>query len=90
MIDIFGWVGAVLLAGCGIPQAILCWKQGHAKGIDSIFLWMWFIGEILTFSYIIASSGGWPLILNYTANTFMVLLILRYKYFPRPYSIGLN
>lgn len=80
--ELVGWVGAILLAGCGVPQALLCFKQGHSRGISSMFLWMWFLGEIFTFSYIIYSKGGWPLIVNYTANTIMVLLILRYKYFP--------
>jgi len=83
MIELFGWAGSILLGICGIPQAVQCLKQGHSDGINAWFMWMWFIGEAMTFLYIAVEQGWGPLILNYTINTCVICIIVWYRYFPR-------
>ena len=86
MIELAGWLGAAFFAFCGLPQAILCYKQGHAEGVSELFLWMWFIGEVLTFYYVLETSAGLPLLANYVFNFMILLFVMRYKYMPRAYE----
>lgn len=72
----------MMLAACGIPQAIQCIRQGHADGISAPFLWLWIGGELFTVAYIVADAN-WPLVVNYATNGAVVLVILKYKYIPR-------
>lgn len=81
MIEIVGWLGSVFLALCGLPQAIQCWRDGHANGISSSFLALWTSGEILAAAYVI-HLGNAPLIVNYLINIISCLVILRYKLKP--------
>ena len=76
MFDLIGWVGSLLLAFCGLPQAIQSVKSGDSNGINSGFIWAWFIGELMTLIYIIPEFK-WPLIFNYTANIIFILIIDR-------------
>jgi uncharacterized protein with PQ loop repeat len=77
LIGIAGWCGAVLLAFCGLPQAIKTWRSGSFKDGSWLFLAMWGVGEVLTLVYVLGqnmSSGQmqWPLLLNYTMNMAIV------------------
>ena len=81
-LELIGWIGSILFAICGLPQAISCYKSGNANGIDWLFLMAWLGGEILTLIYVWPRSD-WPLITNYTINLIFVLIIFRYKMFPR-------
>jgi uncharacterized protein with PQ loop repeat len=84
MIDLtlIGYIGGILLAICGAPQAYLSYKQGHSDGISILFLLMWSLGEIFTLIYIIPKIDI-PLLLNYTSNLVFLLIIWRYKIFRR-------
>jgi uncharacterized protein with PQ loop repeat len=82
MLEILGYIGAVCLAFSPIPQAYLCWHQGHAKGISSLMLWTWLTGEISMLIYT-APLCDIPLTSIYAMNTILVIITLRYKYFPR-------
>jgi uncharacterized protein with PQ loop repeat len=78
--EIIGYVGAGLLALCALPQAIASFKQGHSRGIDSLFLWTWFIGEVLLLAYTADQTGPrGPLFWNYWLNTILVGTILVFK-----------
>lgn len=80
---LLGWLGAVFLAFCGMPQAIKSVKDGHAYGLDRKFLLLWTGGEIFT---LIAVLGDIPvkyLIFNYGMNLIFLLVIWFYKIFPR-------
>lgn len=83
--EILGWLGGMLLAFCGLPQALKCYRTGHAYGVDTLFAWMWMIGEILCLLYVIGwiAPLSWPLIANYFLNIVLVAVILKYKYLPR-------
>jgi len=81
-IETMGWIGSVLFAVCGLPQAVECIKKGNAHGMTWSFLILWFLGEVFTLPYII-NSGQLPLLFNYTLNFCFVVVILYYKIKPR-------
>ena len=85
MVEVIGWIASLLFALCGVPQAIACYRQGHAEGISKLFMWTWFVAEILMQDKVL-SNHGWdmPLLVNYWFNTIVVGIILKYVYFPKP------
>ena len=81
--EVIGWIGAILFALCGIPQAWKAYKDGHSDGLSWSFLLMWFGGEVLTIAYVLTKSDVAPLLLNYILNLVCLLTMLNYKIFPR-------
>lgn len=83
MIEFLGWAGGVLLALCGAPLAINAVLKGK-DDTNRVFLWSWYIGEILTISYIHIKHGfDYPLLFNYGMNILFITAILYYNYFNR-------
>jgi len=82
MFEVIGWLGAVFLAICGVPQAFKSYKEGNSYGLSWIFILLWFFGEVLILIYILPNMMI-PLILNYSLNIIIVMIILWYKCFPR-------
>lgn len=80
--ETIGWIGSILLAFCGLPQAWESYKTKSSAGLTWGFLIMWGVGEIFTIVYIIP-KWHWPLIFNYTANIIFVSIIVYYKIKPR-------
>jgi len=80
--EIIGWIGSILFAICGLPQAIECHKAGHSRGLSWIFLLCWFFGEIFTIIYIFPKMDM-PLLFNYVLNMVFLLVMLYYKIKPR-------
>ena len=78
MIDNIGWIGSILLAFCGLPQAIESYKTKSSEGLTWGFIGMWFIGEIMTIIYILPQMVL-PLLFNYTANVIFLSIIIYYK-----------
>jgi uncharacterized protein with PQ loop repeat len=76
--EYIGWIGSILLAFCGLPQAIESYKTKNSDGLTWGFLGMWGMGEIFTIIYILP-KWHWPLIFNYTANIIFIGIILYYK-----------
>jgi len=70
------YIGAICFALCALPQVVACVKQGHAKGLDPIFLGLWTLGEALL---LIAYYQHPPLVLNYGFNLLCLIVIWRYK-----------
>lgn len=85
MISVIGWIGSILLALCGLPQAYYCWKNKNANGVNGLFLAMWSIGEVFGAIYVL-SLGDAPLITNYLINLFSCAVIVRYKIWPEDYN----
>ena len=79
--DNIGWIGSILLAFCGLPQAIESYKTKSSAGLTWGFLLMWGLGEVFTIVYIIP-KWHWPLIFNYTANIIFISIITYYKIRP--------
>lgn len=80
--EFVGWLGAVLFAICGLPQAIQCAKDGHARGLNWFFLLAWLGGEVLTIAYVLPKMDI-PLLANYFVNLIFLLIMLRYKIWER-------
>lgn len=80
--EYIGWIGSILLAFCGLPQAIESYKTKNSDGLTWGFLIMWGVGELFTIVYIIP-KWHWPLIFNYTANIIFISIILYYKIKPK-------
>jgi uncharacterized protein with PQ loop repeat len=80
--EYIGWIGSILLAFCGLPQAIESYKTKNSDGLTWGFLGMWGMGEIFTIIYILP-KWHWPLIFNYTANIIFIAIILYYKIKPK-------
>lgn len=80
--EIIGWLGSILLAFCGLPQAIESYRTKSSEGLTWGFLFMWFVGEILTIIYILPQMVL-PLIFNYTANIIFLSIIIYYKINPK-------
>lgn len=74
-----GWIGAALLAICGLPQAYISYKTKSAKGISWIFLLLWGSGEVLTFLYVLPRQDVLPLVWNYGLNIVFISVILFFK-----------
>ena len=76
-----GWIGSILLAFCGLPQAIESYKTKSSAGLTWGFLFMWFVGELCTFAYILPKMDL-PLMFNYGANIIFLIIIIFYKIKP--------
>ena len=75
-----GWVGSILFALCGLPQAIQSIQDGHSNGIAWGFLLMWLGGEVLTLYYVWQKDEKLaPLLFNYSLNLIFLVVIIFYK-----------
>jgi hypothetical protein len=83
MVEFIGYTAGVLFALCGAPLAYHAFKMGKSYEPLS-FLYMWFIAEILMTIYVLETVGfDGPLFLNYTFNIIFIMIVLKYKHFPR-------
>lgn len=80
--EVFGWISSICLGICALPQAIKCYRQGHAEGIDYMFLGLWTLGEIAGIIYVIYINSL-PLIVNYSFNLVLLSIIIKYILYPR-------
>lgn len=76
LITLVGWVGAGLLTACGLPQLYKTWKSKDTSGLSLTMLITWFFGIVLTNIYVIFQAFSWPLVFNYSFNTFVVGAII--------------
>jgi uncharacterized protein with PQ loop repeat len=80
--EIFGWLGSICLAICGIPQAWQSFKDKHSHGISWGFVLLWAFGEIFALAYVY-DKLDLPLLLNYTTNILILGVILYFKINPK-------
>lgn len=78
--ETIGWIGSICFAICGLPLAIQCYKDKHASGVNNAFLALWFTGEVCTLIYSLHLQK-YPLILNYTGNLILLLIVIYYKFY---------
>lgn len=83
LIDLLGAAGGILLAFCAAPQAIKAIKDKHSNGLSHGLIWLWLLGELFMFIYIILKYIDYWLILNYGMNLIFISIITYYKYFPK-------
>lgn len=78
-----GWIGNLLFAVSAVPQAWLSFKQGHSEGLSTGLLSMWFSGEGIAIIFGLYEEVPVQLMANYIFNFGCLLIIIRYKMFPR-------
>lgn len=81
-----GWIGAICFALCGSPQALKSYKDGHSNGLDCKFLLMWTVGEVFTLIAVVKDAPLKYLIYNYAANLIFLVIMWKYKIWPRKVS----
>lgn len=86
MFEVIGWLGSILFSMCAVPQVWQCYRQKHADGLSWTFLLMWLTGEVLTAVYVWPTQQ-YPLLANYFFNGVCLLVILRYRMWPRSYLV---
>lgn len=84
MTFIIGILGGLLLAACGIPQAVKTLKDGHAKGLSLNFMLM-LIGGIFLMGLYIFLQHGWDWVIHgeYAISISVWAISLYYYFFPR-------
>lgn len=93
LIETIGWTGNIIFAICGLPQVIKTFRSKSANDLSELFLWLWLVGELLTFVYILAGdwqagTAHYPLYFNYAVNICMALYLVWAKYsYPDRYGI---
>lgn len=88
--DAIGWLGAILLAVSGLPQAIKSLREGNSSGISHGLIWLWLLGEVAMLAYTIVSYADPILLINYAANLIFVAVIAFYRYFPKQTASSSN
>ena len=79
--ELIGWISAILLAGCGIPEVIQAFRINDSH-LTWPFLLMWFFGEVFALLYTIIKSKKvklLPLIFNYGLNILCISVIMILK-----------
>ena len=79
--ELLGWVSTILLSVCGVPLAVEALKEGRTEA-NKLFLILWGLGEGLGLIYCLY-LGSSPLVVNYSFNMALILIVLRYRFFPR-------
>jgi len=84
MIENIGIIGAVLLAICALPQAVVSILTGNSYGLSYAFLFCWFVGDLCLLAYTSLTIGPQgPLFYNYLFNALLLCVICYYRLFPR-------
>lgn len=77
--EIVGWLSGACFAICALPQALESFKTKQASGVNSLFLWLWYLGEIFGIFYVLPRFDV-PLLTNYFCNSLLILVIMYYKF----------
>lgn len=74
------WIGAVLLALCGLPQAIKAYRRPEStRGLSWWFLGSWLAGEF-AFLYGFLGFVSFHAIANYVINILIICVLMGYKF----------
>lgn len=73
-----GWIGALLLAFCGLPELIKTIKTKQCN-LSWPFLLMWGFGEFFTLIPIVDKNLGTFLLMNYSVNLVIILILSYFK-----------
>jgi uncharacterized protein with PQ loop repeat len=73
----FVTIGSVLLAICGLPEAIIAYRTKNCT-IGIVMLLMWFIGEFCLVIFALQTKQ-YILLINYIANLIFVYIMIYYK-----------
>lgn len=74
-------IGSLLLAFCGVPEVYKCYKEKKCS-IGWAMLLMWLVGELLLIIFALQTKQ-YSLLINYLANVGLIVVLLRYKIWPK-------
>jgi uncharacterized protein with PQ loop repeat len=80
---VLGYVAMTLLMLGGIFQAAKNYKQGHANGVSSYYIFSILLGFITMLWYVLLTNKSIPLIVNYIISIMSFGLMAWLKFFPR-------
>ncbi len=81
MYEAIGWIGTICFSLCFLPQVIMCVRQGHAKGMAPLYLWLCLGGELAYIYSVIGLFGiVWWQLVNYFLNLLWLAIIFYYIY----------
>lgn len=93
MLNAVGWAGSILFGLCVLPQVWKVYRTHETKSFSWLFFLLWFVGEILSFIYVIATNiqAGiyqYPLLANYFFNFLCLcyLIVAKLKYDKNTYD----
>jgi uncharacterized protein with PQ loop repeat len=78
MLETLAWIGSIAFIISAFPQVWTTHKDGHARGLNWLFIALWFLGGLCMALYGLG-TGATPLALNYTLQTVLVSVIIYYK-----------
>ncbi len=82
-LSILTWLGAVLLACCGIPQAWRAWRApASTRGLSWFFLGSWGLGELAMFAGLL-NVVSLHVLANYAGNVVLISYIAGVKFVHR-------
>lgn len=76
MIQIMGYVGAVCLALCAIPQLVKVLITKNVSSLSVVNLVLWSIGCTLMSIYVFLTSKDIPLLANYILNAIISYMLI--------------
>lgn len=84
-VELIGWLAGISLTFCTVPQVCKCHKEGHAEGLAFGYLFFLFVGMLSMFLYVLGKYqfADKPLLFNYIFNVLLLLILWKYKIFPR-------
>lgn len=85
-----GWIGSIAFGLCGLPQALRVWKNGHAKDLSNLFLFLWTFGEVCTIYAVSTDDPKDYLIANYILNLLSLSVMWKFKLFPRDSVLNIH
>lgn len=78
MIESIGWLGSILLALCGLPEAISCIIKKKCN-VPYTLIIPWYLGEVFAGYYTFVKIGWNPLMYNYLGNLIIISIMIYYK-----------
>lgn len=79
LLEAFGWVGAVLLALCAIPEVVSAFINKRC-GLTWGFLIVWYLGEWFTFFPVLLKIKTPFLLFNYGFNIILISYLIYIKF----------
>lgn len=79
---VLGYISSFCMVMYTYPQARKVIRDGHAEGLDGLFLTLWFLGVFTGLLYAVG-LGSKPLSVNYGINLLLLLPIIWIKVYPK-------
>jgi len=83
IIQLFGWIGTILLSVACFPQLYQVVKAKNAIGLHWYYLILVLVGMSLMLIYVLFTTFNIQLILSYTIQLLIFSIIIYYKKYPK-------